>query len=345
MAGSARKPYLRLKKSLVDFFRAPIVYLKNINQKFSEFEKPYLEGEYPQMHLEWPSWNWGPWKTPQLGPVTPFGSIPQIKVGCVLHCWHWNDCEDWIYCSVLHWSGSLAKELGTFEVTGDILEWYLSGAATDDIRIKVNSEVSNPIVSVKYTDPVGNRCYDDAEIECNVCSAEATILYTSLQMQASQAQTLRASESGSAYTWAITAGGGSLTKSTGNKTVYVAPATNAECADNPTIELSCEGVAIDSITIAVNAVDGNDVGYYCCDNIPPYSYHAFAYTQCNGGKATGSYAATCENTNSPCNTWTAGTHCEFFAGLCSAVGMSDGEWADLRTEEQITAGCCPEQAL
>lgn len=96
MASSARKPYLRLKKSMVDFFRAPIAYIKQINQKFSEFEKPYREGEYQQMHLDWPSWDWGgPWAGVKLPPSGPFGNVGRVfTIGCVVNCHFVPDCEE-----------------------------------------------------------------------------------------------------------------------------------------------------------------------------------------------------------------------------------------------------------
>ena len=64
MSYSARKPYLKLKQSIVDLFQAPIRYLKESSTKESQFEKPYMDEDYQAMHLDlptpdWPSWDFG----------------------------------------------------------------------------------------------------------------------------------------------------------------------------------------------------------------------------------------------------------------------------------------------
>jgi len=57
------------------------------------------------------------------------------------------------------------------------------------------------------------------------------------------------------YSWAIISGGGSLSITKGDSTVYTAPATNPNCASNPTIQVTdyCGNTA--TLQIAVNAYD------------------------------------------------------------------------------------------
>lgn len=98
---SARKPYLKAKDSIVEFFRAPVRYLKDLVEKESQFEKPYEEDDYQAMHLnlptpDWPSWDFGwkvnwPFLPPEELPIeeeeTPFlgrEDIPYISCSYTL---------------------------------------------------------------------------------------------------------------------------------------------------------------------------------------------------------------------------------------------------------------------
>lgn len=303
MAGSARKPYLRLKKSLVDFFRAPIVFIKNINQKFSEFEKPYKGEAYPQMHLNWPKGDWGgPWTGPKRPPTGPFGKVPTVwTVGCVVHCWHHQDCDEWVDCSVLHWSGEIGKQ-GSVSITGDVLETQMVWSGLVDFRFKVDPDVSNPFVLITYTDPTGQTCIDTVDLTCVDCDETAVISYSTLQMAVDEEQTLQAYVNGSlddgqAYVWAITSGGGSLDSSTGNSVTYTAPSSNANCSSNPTITLSCDGTVIDSIEIAVNEWGGAENAYQTCHWMtptPPAVLKGQARSHyCDGSNRAEEYACWC----------------------------------------------------
>ena len=72
MGRSKRKPYYGLKRSIAEFFREPVRYLKESNRKESVFEKPYQVGEYPKMHFNFPSPNW------------PYGGIPARRIPSLL---------------------------------------------------------------------------------------------------------------------------------------------------------------------------------------------------------------------------------------------------------------------
>jgi len=55
---SRHRLYLNLKKSITELFKTPAHYLKELTGKHSLFEKPYLGGDYQQMHLNLPVPTW-----------------------------------------------------------------------------------------------------------------------------------------------------------------------------------------------------------------------------------------------------------------------------------------------
>ncbi|KKK70438.1 hypothetical protein LCGC14_2923990, partial [marine sediment metagenome] len=113
---------------------------------------------------------------------------------------------------------------------------------------------------------------DRITVVIDPCPVLANISYITLQMQVDEEQTLSVNVTTPGcgtpdYTWAITSGGGSLSTTSGSSTVYTAPSTNAECANNPTITLSCDqGGVIDTLDIAVNAVAGIEPAYYTIES-------------------------------------------------------------------------------
>jgi hypothetical protein len=88
---------------------------------------------------------------------------------------------------------------------------------------------------------------------CLDCAADQ-ISFTTQLMGPSEQQVLSVDtplSDASCYTWAITSGVGSLDTAEGLTVTYTAPATNAGC-DNPTIVLYCDGIASDTLQIAIN---------------------------------------------------------------------------------------------
>lgn len=73
MGYSNRKPYYGLDKGYLDYSRTTNRYLKESIEKESQFEKPYLDGEYSKMQLNWPKPSW-----PSLGPGGPVGAFGKI---------------------------------------------------------------------------------------------------------------------------------------------------------------------------------------------------------------------------------------------------------------------------
>ena len=80
-----RRPYYGLKMSTTDFFREPVRYLKESNTQESMMEKPYLEDEYPKMHLKLPDFKFKPKEIPSIfGPIAngdPYPGLAMIDFG------------------------------------------------------------------------------------------------------------------------------------------------------------------------------------------------------------------------------------------------------------------------
>lgn len=181
------------------------------------------------------------------------------------------------------------------------------------------------------------------EISIGTCPTDAAIGYTTQQMSVNGTQTLTAVPGAAGcgeatFDWAITSGGGSLSASTGASVIYTAPATNAECANNPTISLSCGGVELDTLEIAVSNTGfspGLSAARNCCQfqQYPPNWYNCTREWNCYSGFVTQGVDARC---TSYCG-WP--DHVDFHNTDCSAyggVGMQDRRTAQMKTQ-----GCCP----
>lgn len=145
---------------------------------------------------------------------------------------------------------------------------------------------------------------DDQDKKCakkSITIGEAcngVISYTTLQMQVSTTQTLTVTGAveGETYSWSTTSG--SIVPTEGTSVTYTAPASNANCASNPTITLTCGGNVVDTITIAVNAVTTNAYaygvksGYVCVGPWKNGDYKFYSVTatsdqyRCDGSRKT-----------------------------------------------------------
>ena len=204
---------------------------------------------------------------------------------------------------------------------------------------------------------------DSITIEIDGCPVTASIGYTTRQMQASGTQTLTVVPGAAGcgvpeYTWAITAGGGSISGSPGSEVIYTAPATNAECANNPTIQLSCDGVVVDTLSMAVNVVQTacalgtrkmcvrdrypTSPRWICCKS----SYNCIGVQRANTCGTTlpaGCCTAGCESTcTEKEGSLTANST---YAPTLTACNEQVDGYKDERTGTLITQGCCPEQVL
>lgn len=87
---SRRRPYLDLKKSFLEQFRGRARWLHDTMSKESIFEKPYLDEDYRQMHLNMPEPRWG-----RRGPAASPGMWPQTFVANYVLPFPW--CSSWVW--------------------------------------------------------------------------------------------------------------------------------------------------------------------------------------------------------------------------------------------------------
>jgi len=175
-----------------------------------------------------------------------------------------------------------------------------------------------------------------------VCSAAATIGYVSQQMGVNDIQSFTVVGGSGEYTWGITSGGGSITSGG----IYTAPASNAECANNPTISLKCNGVEIATLALAVTASVSGNATRECTNRTCPscatqsgYCGSCTRYLRCDGTRPESSSSVHCE-----CIGWAANNDATLEWETCAQKSLSEG-FNDVRTAGQITAGCCPQQLL
>lgn len=153
-------------------------------EKHSEWKRPYLSDDYPEMEYWWsppfimnPKW-WLPYYTPDV-PVGPdFFDPTKECVACAISCQGGSTCDFWGWChmSVACWlpgqniSRDFSWEIVEQDPADGIVEVEydkpLSGCIrfkTDVYHVDKNNEV---YVKVKYTDGAGNICFDDVVLHC-----------------------------------------------------------------------------------------------------------------------------------------------------------------------------------
>jgi hypothetical protein len=177
------------------------------------------------------------------------------------------------------------------------------------------------------------------------CSGE-TISVPSTQMQVGTSQTLTivGSVPGKSYTWNIASGGGSMA---GN--VYTAPASNANCVNNPTIQLKVGTSVCASVTIAVTnpataGIAAHQDNTRCSQTVacsPPVAGKCMACAWNNDISCAGVATETLDNC--------MGSNCEYdctspwITGYCAL--NPTGAMQDKRTPAMKADGCCPAQLL
>jgi hypothetical protein len=196
-------------------------------------------------------------------------------------------------------------------------------------------------------------------------SPAPVISYTTQAMSCNGTQNLSASGgSGGPYTWHLSSGGGSLNPSTGSSTVYTAPSSNPNCANNPQIYVTdvC-GTSSVVLKIAVNCFvgvpdcaptpPGHNNAYVFADGSPQCSPASASTCQCSvptgyydcGGSriCDGGLISNCPTTNPPLNCTQSYPPrvCQPNSG-CNALA---GCISDIRTPTQLSNGCCPAALL
>jgi len=145
------------------------------------------------------------------------------------------------------------------------------------------------------------------------------------------------------YQWEIASGGGSLSETYGYEVTYTAPGNNYKCEQNPTINLICGGIIVDTLHLAVNAYQA--------------PFRAFAIKQgCEDAPTP-----TCVAGNFHCCTYLtydcAGNYFDFINPTtggypCAETDKNPYLWCstapsvyDYRQPYHIEAGCCPGEIL
>jgi hypothetical protein len=197
---------------------------------------------------------------------------------------------------------------------------------------------------------------DDNSKKCDTISVQITtdgcagesIGITTTQMNVGESQTLTiiGEVPGKSYTWNIASGGGTMA---GN--VYTAPASNANCTNNPTIQLKVGSSVCASVTIAIT--DSTVVGKAGVSDYDPCSKTVDVGVPGKCGAGRGRRRFGCDGVMGA-QEWGCfgGSYGEYDCGsptldnilaFCGCPGALS--YTDERTIAMKAAGCCPAQLL
>jgi hypothetical protein len=275
-------------------------------------------------------------------PVHPvaFYVLPDLNGSCLPFEWTLTGPGIWT-------TGGNYKEIGYYGCAGI--------GCHDDITINVT-----------------DRCGTATSVHTKSCcetAGELSISYTSLLMSCGQQQTFYAIGGCGPYSWSVT-GGGSITQAG----VYTAPATNVNCLDNPTIQVTdCCGSST-SISLAINCYTGTYTAFKmstllkcCCYKIRNpdcagavynvvYSQYLQAW-RCDGVETQACWTGNRTNCDGvcppppPCTNYCPCDSVDeadcwgtpgYSSGDCQGAGYNGFDTlTDARTEEMKEAGCCP----
>jgi len=231
-----------------------------------------------------------------------------------------------------------------------------TGYGTISVGAGSASFCADPVVtlaSVMFITKKGSVCYAAGYAkdpkECDPCTGVGSIGYTTTQMSVNETQQLTSlcgQRSGGTCipTWSVS-GGGSITSGG----LYTAPASNANCTNNPVITLLCGSKVVATLSIAVNAwSEPTASAYYqkgACKEVgsPGQCYcncgrtdatHGYDTYNCSG-VYTGQSTYACQGDFYGCGV-PSGDDCD--ASSCPQT-------VDARTSTLISLGCCPAALL
>lgn len=184
----ARKPYLHLKSSMREFFTEHVRFIKSQAQKESSFEKPYLDTEYPTMHLsipapDWPTWNkfdWKPgeWKTWDDINLPKGGAQGCAIANCLMFADTTIDCEAFpasvfgaIWCTFYPGSNADCKIMA-YAAAGKIKNTEPAGnpwAQGIEMEVWVDPAVEKHLICGRMVDGLQHICEECVEVVC-VCN-------------------------------------------------------------------------------------------------------------------------------------------------------------------------------
>jgi len=219
LSSKARRPYLMGKKSVTQFYQAPVRYLKELVGKESKFEKPYVDEEYRKMHFDFP---WPDW--PPFPPISPWPPLPPIEgpvpglPGCAIVCYGPLDCDEPIWCHPSIWCGQdLDCTLCTWEVKGATTGFtaHRTGGAWG-IDVWIDSELVEAdgaaLIRVCMTDPCGNVCCSEESVSCKICPPEVAVNWASGDLTIGQSSSVGVSiaDGLGPYSWSVAGTGFSM---------------------------------------------------------------------------------------------------------------------------------------
>ena len=286
----------------------------------------------------------------------PLYAVPEVEGGCIPFLWS------------LDGSGQL------------LIADYPDGPQKEAIyQVSLESDCHTQ-ATLRLSDRCGSE-YEVVTIPCCDYAEPLSISYTSLLMSCNGQQTFTAGGGCGPYTWEITSGGGTLSEPTGNEVVYTAPATNANCTSNPTVQVTdCCGVS-ESISLAVNCYALQPALTACSFELTGHTYcttcsgiYCIGVAQqqelwgwkwdcagnlldsCNGSLYDTASNCPCLSAGNPCETPPTGcvTNCQCKED-CTGPAINwppcqfttwpcdtyDGILNDNRTVDQKNGGCCP----
>lgn len=183
---SNQKPYYRLKQSISEFFKTPVRYIAESNKIESAFEKPYLNMEYPQMHLDlpnpdWPIISWPDPPRPIIPPGGPIGGSPdQPCLFCNLVGSGHQDtqCGDprvglihifaLRFCTYFPYTNEDCS-LEIIVLAGQIIEELPGALGWNTSRyIKVSPMIKSHVIQAIFIDGTGNICTTEITQRCLV---------------------------------------------------------------------------------------------------------------------------------------------------------------------------------
>ena len=258
----------------------------------------------------------------------------------------------------------------------DIVVWFLTGVGS------INADIGSSII---YTAPSVNITESDTatiEMWCNgvlrdtlvinipyKCTEDNTSIgYTSAQMSVNQQQTLQllgcSDDFDDQCVWSVDYG--TLSSNNGVEVIYTAPPTNVNCANNATVTVTCNGVVVSILKIAINADTSSAVAYAfnsSCEEgcsqvwtgyywmcVYEYWYYQTLY-HCDGtvhsgptkkiliSSSGGCQYFSCAKLHASCDN---NSSCVAVGGCCNLYVHGYEDW---RSAAQKLAGCCPSQLM
>lgn len=379
---TSKKPYHNLKARGVRWLRGQLLFFKQIYKRFSEFEKPYLDESYPEMHLSIPDPDWpvyeppwipGPWGPPIPDPPPPDippgdGPFPDDPPddptynkleGCLLmdlpSIMEPGEKADFFFSGgreIIN-GRTVSHECATLwaDGPGRVLDDYVCGPYGRSTLEIYKDAQGGDIVNVYASGTFGSECSTSTWVIAVGCPEEGvSIEYTTLTMATGSTQTLRSSDD-KEYKWEITTGKGELSRAQGKSVVIQAPDYNEGCDDATVLMMSNndDEDICDSIVIAFNGVDCDPYGpafYYHCNKFDENGCMTLYYN-CDGTQICGVGAPCCAHSDGGSGCGDDFPGCESCDGCCTLIEgynpCTELGWVDHRSAAAIAAGCCPEQ--